>query len=98
MSGGTGGVGSLAKLPTTSAFAEIVVAAVEATTTSCRKRLRFINVSKLTKHHGYRTASGSDQPWVRSRPDCLASALEHAQAVGTTAYPGRSLPRFCNGS
>src|SRR3989441_11246292 len=40
----------------------------------------------------YRTASGSDRPGYAVVPDCLASARTHAQAVGTTAYPGRSLP------
>src|SRR3989442_15620267 len=41
------------------------------------------------------TASGSDRPWVRSRPDCPRLAWHHPP-VGTTAYPetGRYRSRY----
>ena len=46
----------------------------------------------------YRTASGSDRPWVRSRPRLLSLSPAHAQAVGDDCVPraGRYWSRFCN--
>src|SRR5947208_8952813 len=49
----------------------------------------------------YRTASGSDRPWVRSRPDCSSLAhsphVLHKQSGRLRTQAGRYRSRFCNG-